>query len=91
MTDLYDEIIDKIIEHTIVELVIENNTDTSLKTLLEEKLKVREHHLCNIRKKYNTANKEVRIKDNRGIVKSRINLNKKHKCGLVGFYLYCRF
>lgn len=79
MTDLYDEIIDKIIEHTIVELVIENNTDTSLKTLLEEKLKAKQYYLCNIREKYNTANKEARIKDNRGIVKSRIKFKDKVK------------
>lgn len=77
MTDLYDEIVDKIIEHTIVELVIENNTDTSLKALLEEKLKQKEYFLCNIREKYNYANKEQRIKDNRGIVKSRIKFKEK--------------
>jgi len=79
MTDLYDEIINEIKEHTIVELVIENNTDTSLKTLLEEKLKAKQYYLCNIREKYNTANKEARIKDNRGIVKSRIKFKDKVK------------
>ena len=79
MTDLYDEIVNKIIEHTVVELVIENNTDTSLKTLLDEKLKAKGYYLCDIREKYNTANKENRIKDNRGIVKSRIKFKDKNK------------
>lgn len=77
MTDLYDLIVDKIIEHHIVELVIENNTDTSLKALLEIKLKERGYDLCEIREKYNTANKEQRIKDNRGIVRSKIKFKNK--------------
>ena len=77
MTDLYDDIVDKIIEDQIVELVIENNTDTSLKTLIEDRLKARNYSLCEIREKYNTAVKEQRIKDNRGIVKSRIKFKEK--------------
>ena len=36
MTELYDEIVEKVIQHTITRFVIENNTDTSLKTLLED-------------------------------------------------------
>ena len=38
MTDLYEEIIAKIEEHHITWLVIENNTDTSLKALLDKML-----------------------------------------------------
>ena len=37
MTELYNDIVDKIIEHNITVFVVENNIDTSLKTLLEEK------------------------------------------------------
>lgn len=79
MTDLYDEIVDKIIEYQIIDLVIENNTDTSLKSLIEDKLKRKKYYLCNIREKYNTANKERRIKDSRGIVRSRIKFKEKQK------------
>ena len=79
MTDLYDLIVDKIIEWNIVEFVLENNTDTSLKTLIEEKLKAKGYHLCVICEKYNVANKEQRIKDNRGIVKQRIKFLEKTK------------
>ena len=79
MTDLYDDIVDKIIEYNIVEFVIENNTDTSLKSLIELKLKEKGYDLCIIREKYNTANKEQRIKDNRGIVRSRIKFKNKTK------------
>ena len=53
MSDLYDEIVSKIIEHKVIDFVIENNTDTSLKVLLEEKLKAKGYYLCIIREKYN--------------------------------------
>lgn len=79
MTDLYDEIVDKIIEHNVVDFVIENNTDTSLKALIEMKLHERGYFNCVIREKYNTVNKEQRIKDNRGIVRSRIKFKNKTK------------
>lgn len=68
MEDLYDEIIEKIIQHRIIKLVIENNIDTSLKTLLTDRLKQRGVNWCEIIEKYNTVKKEERIKNNRGIV-----------------------
>lgn len=61
---LYDDIVDKIILHNIIKLVIENNTDESLKTLLTEKLKAKGVTWCEIVEKYNVKNKETRIKDN---------------------------
>lgn len=79
MTDLYDEIVDKIIENNIILFVIENNTDTSLKALIEMKLRERGFDLCEIKEKYNTVNKEQRIKDNRGIVRSKIKFLDKTK------------
>ena len=68
MDDLYDEIIEKIIQHRIIKLVIENNIDTSLKALLTDRLKQRGVNWCEIIEKYNTVKKEERIKNNRGIV-----------------------
>lgn len=68
MEDLYNEIIEKIIQHRIIKLVIENNIDTSLKTLLTDRLKQRGVNWCEIIEKYNTVKKEERIKNNRGIV-----------------------
>lgn len=68
MEDLYDEIIEKIIQHRIIKLVIENNIDTSLKALLTDRLKQRGVNWCEIIEKYNTVKKEERIKNNRGIV-----------------------
>ena len=72
MDDLYDEILEKIIEHKITTLVIENNIDTSLKRLLEDRLHVRGIYWCTIIEKYNTVKKEERIKNNRGIVQKQI-------------------
>lgn len=72
MDDLYDEIIEKIIEHKITTLVIENNIDTSLKRLLEDRLHEKGVFYCDIKEKYNTVKKEERIKNNRGIVQKQI-------------------
>lgn len=72
MDFLYDKIVNKIIDNNITLLVIENNIDTSLKSLLEQKLNERGYNLCDIREKYNTVKKEERIKNNRGIVQKQI-------------------
>ena len=77
MSELYDTIVDKIIDNNVIELVIENNTDTSLKALLEDKLKAQNYFLCEIKEKYNTVVKEQRIRDNRGVVKRRIKFKEK--------------
>lgn len=77
MEDLYDEIIEKIIDNRIIKLVIENNIDTSLKTLLTDRLKVRGVYWCEILEKYNTVKKEERIKNNRGIVQKFIIFKDK--------------
>lgn len=77
MTDLYDEIAEMIVRYNVVELVIENNIDTSLKVVIQERLEKLGYLLCNISEKYNTPKKETRIKDNRGIVRNRIQFKQK--------------
>lgn len=72
MDFLYDKIINKIIDNNVTLLVIENNIDTSLKALLEDKLKKRGYTMCEIREKFNTVKKEERIKNNRGIVQKQL-------------------
>ena len=72
MDDLYDEIIEKVILHRVTTLVIENNIDTSLKSLLAEKLSKRGAFWCTIVEKFQTVKKEERIKNNRGIVQKQI-------------------
>lgn len=63
MDSLYDKIIEKIILHHITTLVIENNIDFSLKTLLEDRLKLKGVYWCKIIEHYNTPKKEKRIMD----------------------------
>jgi len=77
MTDLYDEIIAKIEEHNITWLVVENNTDTSLKTLLEDRLKQKGVFTCIITEKYNTVKKELRIKDQQGLIRKLLVFKDK--------------
>lgn len=65
MDSQYDDIINKIIIHKITLLVIENNTDTSLKTLLDKLLQERGIYYCKILEKFTAGkSKETRIKDN---------------------------
>lgn len=82
MAYLYDEIVDKIIEHNIIKFAIENNTDTSLKTVIEDRLHDRGFYNCTIYEKYNTGKKEDRIKDQKDIIRDRIVFPSKGKYGL---------
>lgn len=77
MTSLYDDIVQKIIDNNIVDFIIENNTDTSLATLLTERLEKKGITTCYIREKYNTKNKEQRIGDTRDVVKRKIKFKNK--------------
>lgn len=77
MTELYNDIVDKIIQHTVTKFIIENNTDTSLKTLLEDRLHSKGYYICEIVEKYNTVNKEQRIKDARGDIKRFVVFKEK--------------
>lgn len=79
MTELYDEIVNRIIQHKIVRFVIENNTDTSLKTLIEDRLSQRGYVTCNISEKYNTVKKEYRIKDQRGNIRKLIYFKSRDR------------
>ena len=77
MTDAYDDIIQKIIDDKIIHLFVENNTDTSLKAILDMKLKEKGITYCLIDEKYNTAKKEIRIKDARGLIIKQMRFKAK--------------
>lgn len=77
MDELYEDIADKIVEHQLSYLVVENNTDTSLKYVIEEKLKQRRYFGCTIIEKFSSQNKEQRIKDNQGYIRNNIVYPKK--------------
>lgn len=61
MAEMYGEIIAKIVNHRIVKLHIERNTDTSLKFLLDKMLAERGIHYCEITEVYSTQQKDRKI------------------------------
>ena len=72
MKELYDIIVDKIIEHRLNKLVLENNIDTSLKEVLDSRLRERGYFGCTIIEKYSSQNKEKRINDHQGDIRNMI-------------------
>ena len=78
---LYEEIVDKIIENQVIALVVENNTDTSLKEVIETKLIEKGYYGCVIYEKYAVTNKEVRINDMKDLIKDKIYFPEKIKYG----------
>ena len=79
MKELYDEIVDRIIYHRLNRLVLENNTETSLKMVLDTKLKERGYFGCQIDEVYSSLNKEQRIKDHQGDIRGSIIYPAKGK------------
>lgn len=72
MLELYDIICSKIMEHNINSFTVENNTDTSLKQLLDKMLKEKGYYNCVIEERYENINKEERIKNYAGNIKNAI-------------------
>ena len=79
--DMYDEIVDKIIEHHIITLVIESNVTSELKQAIEMKLKQRGALFCEILEKYNTVPKAMRIESEKGIIKKQMVFPAKNLHG----------
>jgi predicted phage terminase large subunit-like protein len=77
MTDAYDDVIDMIRQHKITHFHIENNTDTSLVSIIEMKLKEKGYTNCDVTEIFNTVKKEVRIKDARGMIKKKLFFKPK--------------
>lgn len=61
--DLYDDIVEKIVQYHIIKLVIESNATSELKQNLEIKLRELGATFCEITEKWNNENKEARITD----------------------------
>lgn len=72
MDEMYDKIVNKCIQHNIIKLYVENNTDTSLKKVLLGKMEELQWFSTEIIEIYSTANKEQRIKDMQGTTKKNI-------------------
>lgn len=72
MDEVYNLIVSKIVQHHITHLAIEINTDTSLKTLLNTKLKEQGITFCKISEIYSIGEKEVRIYNYESTIKNNI-------------------
>jgi hypothetical protein len=71
-TELYDDIVDKIIENHTTELVIETNANEGLVKAIEERLSGKGITWCTIIEKYNTMPKAQRIDIAKGTATKRI-------------------
>ena len=80
--DMYDDIVDKIIEHHINLLVIESNVTSELKQALEERLDAKGVYYCEILEKYNTIPKATRIENEKGIIKRQLVFPKRGMYGV---------
>lgn len=83
MTELYDEIVMKVKKYKIIKLIVENNTDTSLPFVIEQKLKEAGICTCEVVSIYSYLNKEQRMKDYQGITKNNILFPAKNLFPIV--------
>lgn len=72
MDRLYGQICDKIEQHNITTLVIEKNTDTSLKKVLTDMLHARALYYCNIIEIYTYEKKDIRITNMQSTIKTQL-------------------
>lgn len=79
--DMYDDIVEKIIEHHINVLVIESNVTSELKQAIEDRLAQRGVFFCEIFEKYNTVPKATRIETEKGIIKKQMVFPKQNEYG----------
>ena len=82
-TELYEEIIEKIITNHITYLVIENNVDNGLKDILDKKLAQMNVSWCEIVNNYSTEKKSTKIERCKGIVKRKIFFPDKSLFSMV--------
>ena len=79
--DMYNDIVDKIIENHIITLVIESNVTSELKQNIEQILKEKGALFCEIFEKYNTVPKAMRIESEKGIIKKQLVFPSKNSFG----------
>lgn len=79
-----EDICQKIIDHNIIALALENNTDSSLGAFIEDRLKQMGHNTStlNIYEKFSTVKKEMRINDVKDTIKSIIVFPNKDLYGI---------
>ena len=75
---VYQLIVDKIVQHHITQLVIERNTDTSLKKLLTDMLREQGVSFCTINEIYTYEKKDVRITNQQNLIKTQLVFPSRH-------------
>lgn len=72
-----DLIVDKLVQHNVTELVVENNTNSMIKSILQDEFDKRAWS-CNIITNYSTENKEARIHNEQGKILDKIVFPRKN-------------
>lgn len=91
MERLYMLIVDKIAQHNITQLVIERNTDTSLKKVIDDMLRDRGIGYCNIIEIYTYEKKEVRITNMQNTIKTQLAFPAEKlyaRASMMGRFMY---
>ena len=91
MERLYTLIVDKIAQHNITQLVIERNTDTSLKKVIDDMLRDRGIGYCNIIEIYTYEKKEVRITNMQNTIKTQLAFPAEKlyaRASMMGRFMY---
>lgn len=78
---LYQLVVDKIIQHKITRLAIEKNTDASLKHVIEKMLEEQGVYYCEITEVYNYKKKEERITNMQNTIKTVLRFPAEHLYG----------
>ena len=80
--EMYEKIVDKIIEHHIILLVIESNVTSELSQQLDLLLKQKCAYFCEIIEKYNTIPKSTRIEMEKGVILKQMVFPKRDMYGI---------
>lgn len=83
--DLYDKIVNKIIQNKITEFVYEENIDATIGDMINQKLKERGITFCTVKTDYATVNKMQRILDSADTIKKNIRFPKCSEKTPMGF------
>lgn len=88
---IYQVVVDKIRQHHITQLVVERNTDTSLKKVLEDMCSAQGVSFCNIEEIYTYEKKDVRITNQQNNIKTRLRFPAQHlysQASEMGRFMY---
>lgn len=88
--DMYNDIVNKIIDNRVICLVIESNVTSELKQAIEEILATKNIDYCEIIEKYNTMQKSARITNEMHLIKKALVFPNKTMYGVntdIGRYM----